>query len=469
MTAVETESLKNLRALIIEDNPVDTEMFGSVLRSAGYVVTWDRVATEQEFVTCLKNSPDIIIADYSSPQFDVTRALQILREKNKLDTPFIMVTGTICETLAIDCIKKGASDYVFRDRLARLGYSVAQALANNGTDIGKEMSEEILRSEKRYKNIIDNIHEGYFEVDLAGNFTFFNDSMCRILGYSRQELMGMNNRTYTSPKTAQKIYRIYNEMYKKGTACEVYDYEVIGKSGSRSILEISTSPSRDTWGVITGFQGIVRDVTKHRRAEENLKKSFRMLHKTLEDTIDALGFALQTKDPFTAGHQRRVADLSCRIAGKLDLNKDSIRGIRLAALVHDIGKIYVPTEILSKPGKLTDVEFDIIKNHSQAGYDIIKSIEFPWPIATTVLQHHERLDGSGYPLSITGDEILKEAKIMAVADVVESISSHRPYRPALGIDAALEEISNQKGILYDHEVSEACIELFAEGSFRFTP
>jgi PAS domain S-box-containing protein/putative nucleotidyltransferase with HDIG domain len=469
LIAVETESLTNLRALIIEDNPVDTEMFGSILRNAGYEITWDRVATESEYVTCLKHSPDIIIADYSSPQFDVSRALQILRDKNRSDIPFIMVTGTICETLAIDCIKKGASDYVFRDRLARLAYSVEKTLVKNGTDNGKETSDEILRSEKRYKNIIDNIHEGYFEVDLAGNFTFFNDSMCRILGYSRQELMGMNNRAYTTPKTAKKIFKIYSEMYKKGTACEVYDYEVIGKKGSHSILEISTSPSRNTSGVIIGFQGIVRDVTKHRRAEEDLKKSFRMLHKTLEDTIDALGFALKTKDPFTAGHQRRVADLSCKIAGKMNYDKECIRGIRLAGLVHDIGKIYVPTEILSKPGKLTDVEFDIIKNHSQAGYDIIKSIEFPWPIATIVLQHHERLDGSGYPLSLTKDEILSEAKIMAVADVVESISSHRPYRPALGIDVALDEISSQKGILYDHEVAEACIELFEEGSFRFTP
>jgi len=242
----------------------------------------------------------------------------------------------------MDCIKQGASDYIFRDRLARLEYSVARALTNNGTDNGKGTSEEILTSEKRYKNIINSIHEGYFEVDLSGNFSFFNDSMCRILGYSRQELMGMNNRTHTTPKTSKKIYRIYNEMYTKGTACEFYDYEDIGKKGSRSILEISTSPSRDKFGVIIGFQGIVRDVTKHRQAEENLKKSFRMLQKTLEDTIDVLGFAFQTKDPFTAGHQRRVAELSCRIAEKLRFEKNCIRSIPLAALVHDIGKIYVP-------------------------------------------------------------------------------------------------------------------------------
>jgi PAS domain S-box-containing protein len=468
LIAVETESLTNLRALIIEDNPVDTEMFGSVLRNAGYEVTWDRVATEPEYVSCLKHSPDIIIADYSPPQFDVSRALQVLRD-NGSDIPFIMVTGTICETLAIDCMKKGASDYVFRDRLARLGHSVAQALVRNGANNVMETSDETLRSERRYKNIIDNIHEAYFEVDLAGNFTFFNNSMCRILGYSREELMGMNNRKYTTPKTANKIYKKYNEMYKKGTAFEMYDYEIIRKDSSRRILEISTSPSRDSSGVVIGFQGIARDVTEHRLAEEELQKSFVILHKTLEDTIDALGFALQTKDPFTAGHQRRVADLSCIIAERMNYDKDCIRGIRLAALVHDIGKIYVPTEILSKPGKLTDVEFDIIKTHSQAGYDIIKSIEFPWPIATIVLQHHERLDGSGYPHGLREDEILREAKIMGIADVVESISSHRPYRAALGIDAALDEISSKKGILYDPEAAEACIKLFDEGSFRFTP
>ena len=465
---METESLTNLRALIIEDNPVDTEIFGSVLRKAGYEVTWDRVATEPEYISCLKHSPDIIIADYSSPQFDVSRALQILKDKES-DIQFIMVTGTICETLAIDCMKKGASDYLFRDRLSRMGHSVEQAVSKRGTNNVKGTADEILRrSEERYKNIIGHIHEGYFEVDLAGSFTFFNDSMCRIFGYSRQELMGMNNREYTTPKTAKKIYKIYNKMYQKGTACEVYDYEVIRKDGSRNILEISTSPSQDTSGVIIGFRGIVRDVTKHRRAEEDLQKSFNMLHKTLEDTIDALGFALQTKDPFTAGHQRKVAELCCRIAGEMNYDEDGIRGIRLAALVHDIGKIYVPTEILSKPSKLTDVEFDIIKTHSQAGYDIIKSIEFPWPIAQIVLQHHERLDGSGYPLSLTENEILREAKIIAVSDVAEAMSSHRPYRPALGIEVALDEISSKKGILYDPEAAEACIKLFEEDSFRFT-
>jgi PAS domain S-box-containing protein len=465
---VETESLTNLRAIIIEDNPVDTEMFGSILRTAGYEVLWDRVATESEYVSSLKHAPDMVIADYSSPRFDVSRALQILKEKGS-DIPFIMVTGTICETTAIDCMQKGASDYLFRDRLTRLGHSVAQALSNNGAVSGRERADEILkRSEERYKNIIDNIHEGYFEVNLAGNFTFFNDSLCRIFGYPRYELMGMNNRDYTTPKTAKKIYTIYNEMYRKGTGCEFYDYDIIKKDGSRSVLEISTSPLRGSSGAIVGFQGIARDVTKHRRVEEELQKSFSRLQKTLEDTIDALGFALQTKDPFTAGHQRRVADLSCKIAGKMNYDNDGIRGIRLAGLVHDIGKIYVPTEILSKPGKLTDVEFDIIRNHSQAGYDIIKSIEFPWPIATIVLQHHERLDGSGYPQGLTEDEILKEAKILAVADVIESISSHRPYRPALGIDVALDEISSKKGILYDPEAAEACIKLFEEDTFRFT-
>ena len=212
---METESLTNLRAIIIEDNPVDTEMFGSILRTAGYEVLWDRVATESEYVSSLKHAPDIVIADYSSPRFDVSRALQILKEKGS-DIPFIMVTGTICETTAINCMQKGASDYLFRDRLTRLGHSVAQALSNNGAVSGRERADEILkRSEERYKNIIDNIHEGYFEVNLAGNFTFFNDSLCRIFGYFRHELMGMNNRDYTTPKTAKKIYKQDKEINKK--------------------------------------------------------------------------------------------------------------------------------------------------------------------------------------------------------------------------------------------------------------
>lgn len=201
---------------------------------------------------------------------------------------------------------------------------------------------------------------------------------------------------------------------------------------------------------------------KDKLSEQKLRQSYQRLQKTMEDTIYTIGKIAETRDPYTAGHQKNVSQIATFIAQEMKLPKDKIEGIRIASLVHDIGKISLPAEILNKPTKLSEIEYSLIKDHSQVGYDVLKSIEFPWPIAKIVLQHHERLDGSGYPNKLKGDEIILEAKIIAVADVVEAMSSHRPYRPALGIDAALEEISQNKGIFYDPEVVDAYIKLFKE-------
>jgi len=201
--------------------------------------------------------------------------------------------------------------------------------------------------------------------------------------------------------------------------------------------------------------------------EEERKRAKQKLQKTLEETIYALASAIEMRDPYTAGHQKRVTKLACAIAKEMGLSKEQIEGIRMAGLIHDIGKISIPSEILTKPGKLNDLEYSLIKTHPQAGYNILKGIEFPWPVAQIVLQHHERMDGSGYPQGLCGKDILLEARILAVADVVEAMSSHRPYRPAYGIDKALEEISKNKGILYDPEVVNACLRLFNQKGFKF--
>jgi putative nucleotidyltransferase with HDIG domain len=176
--------------------------------------------------------------------------------------------------------------------------------------------------------------------------------------------------------------------------------------------------------------------------------------------------AVEMRDPYTSGHQIRSADIARAIAKEMGLPKDKIDGIRLAGSIHDIGKLSIPAEILSKPTKLTDLEFSLIKEHSRVGYEMLKNVESPWPLAQTVYQHHERMNGSGYPRNLKGDEIIMEARIMAVADVVESMASHRPYRPALGIDAALEEIVKNKGILYDAAVADACLRLFREKNYK---
>jgi putative nucleotidyltransferase with HDIG domain len=196
-----------------------------------------------------------------------------------------------------------------------------------------------------------------------------------------------------------------------------------------------------------------------RESNLQLSESYDRLNWVLEDSINALTATLKWNDLYTAGHQKRVSDIACQIARNMELSHDQITAIRLAGLVHDIGKISIPSEILSKPSKLDELEFGLVKRHSSIGFDILHRIPFPWPIAKIVLQHHERMDGSGYPQGLSGDEILLEARIIGVADVVEAMSSHRPYRPALGIEKAMEEISKNKSILYDQDVVDACLML----------
>jgi putative two-component system response regulator len=198
----------------------------------------------------------------------------------------------------------------------------------------------------------------------------------------------------------------------------------------------------------------------------SLQESENRLRNNLFETVSAVAAMVELRDPYTAGHQKRVEHVAGAIAHQLDLPQHQIEGIILAAVVHDIGKIHVPLEILCKPGHLTDVEFSLIKQHPDTGYGILKEIDFPWPIADIVRQHHERLDGSGYPCGLKGDAILLEARILAVADVIEAMASHRPYRPGLGIESALKEIETNRGPLYDPQVSDAALSLFHEKGFQ---
>jgi HD-GYP domain-containing protein (c-di-GMP phosphodiesterase class II) len=230
---------------------------------------------------------------------------------------------------------------------------------------------------------------------------------------------------------------------------------------------VQAFPTLNPSGEPTGFIELVEDITDKAKAQEQLIESTTKLHQMMDGTIKAISSALEMRDPYTAGHERRVAQLGCAIAGFLGLSEEQTEGIRIAGFLHDIGKIAVPTEILSRPGKLSEYEMAIIKTHPQCGFEILKEINFLWPVALATLQHHERLDGSGYPLGARGDQIILEARIIAVADVVEAMSSHRPYRPALGAEAALAEIAANKGIHYAPEVVDACTRLFSERGFQF--
>jgi len=463
----------------------------------------------------------------------------------------------------------------------------------------RRAEEKLRESEERYRTILESIENGYWEIDLEGKFTFFNDAMLRLTNTSPEELMGMSYRDYSAPQAQKTLYRIFNQVYRTGKPSESADHEAT-LHGHTLIFEISVSLMRDekgnpigfrgitrdvtqsreieaklreseeryrmivermsdivwitdmnlrttfvtpslqtmlgftpeermlqpieeqltpdslsyasnllaeelaveeggevnpnrsinvelecyhkdgstrwvetsiAWirggqGTVTGLLGVFRDITTRRQAEEQLQGTLERLRKSVGVTIQAMVSAVETRDPYTAGHQLRSADLTCAIATEMGFDQERIDAISMAASIHDIGKLSIPAEILSKPTQLSDIEFSLIKEHSKKGYEILKNVETDWPLAEIIYQHHERMDGSGYPRNLKGDEIIMEARIMAVADVVESMASHRPYRVALGVEAALEEIENNKGTLYDRDVVDVCLRLFREKGYQ---
>ena len=335
--------------------------------------------------------------------------------------------------------------------------------------------EKLLReSEKRYQLLAENVGDAIWTVDMELNPTYIGPSVQRLLGYSIEEAMNKTLREVFIPssyemaiETLTEELAIENTGHKNLSRSRTLELELIRKDGSTVPVEVKCSFLRDGDGQPVEILAIARDITQRKKAEEEIKRGTERLLKTMENTIQAMAMIVEMRDPYTAGHQKRVSQLACAIADKIGLSPDRITGLRLAGLIHDIGKVRVPTEILTHPDGLSEAEFNIIKVHPQVGHEILKTVESSWHIADIVYQHHERMDGSGYPLGLRGSEITLEARILAVADVVEAMASHRPYRPALGLDKALAEISQNRGLLYDPEVVDTCLNLFEKQKFKF--
>jgi PAS domain S-box-containing protein/putative nucleotidyltransferase with HDIG domain len=340
--------------------------------------------------------------------------------------------------------------------------SMGEDIAINAQDITerKHVEESLRQAEENYRSIFENAQEGIYRTTPEGKFLMANQAMAHILGYdSPEELMGdmadITKRLYVNAGERENaIERIERKGFVKDDELQFYR-----KDGRRIWVSRTMQAVRDEWGKLLCLEGLVTDITDRKNSVDQLRKA-------LGGTIQAIASVVETKDPYTAGHQRRVADLARTIAREMGLSQEQIEGLRVAGIIHDIGKVSVPAEILSSPRKLTSLEFSLIKIHVQAGYDILKDIDFPWPIARMVLEHHERINGSGYPNGLTGDQILPESRILAVADVVEAMATHRPYRAALGLNAALEEITQNKGVLYDPEAVDACLRLFRDKGYE---
>ena len=444
------------------------ERYRELVEKAGAAILIDD--REGSFVFCNKRLADLF--GYSLEEMQ-TKSIQSIVHPADLDRVLKMHHGRIQG-------RKVPSKYEFMGikRNGDLMYLEIDAIAlkEGGKIIGtrsyiwditqrKKAEEAIRSSEERLKLLFEFAPDGYYLTDLKGNFLDGNKAAEDMIGYKKEELVGKN---FAKAKllSANQLPKALTLLARNamGQPTGPDEFTLIRKDGSRAIVGIRTFPVRISGETVV--LGIARDITEYKRTQDELKYSYERMQKVLEDTINALTSAVEKRDPYTAGHQHRVAILADRIADKMRLPNAQKLGLHVAALVHDIGKINVPAGILNKPSGLSDAEFALVKDHVLVGYDILRTIEFPWPVAEIVLQHHERLDGSGYPKGIKGSEMLLEAKILAVADVVESMLAHRPYRPARGMESAVKEINKYKKKLYDAKAVSACLKVLKDKDFN---
>ena len=323
--------------------------------------------------------------------------------------------------------------------------------------------------------------DSFLICDNDENIIFANDATMRLYGTTdKNDIIGKNVSNLIDKREIHNFF-VNN---KKEETFTTFEHNLMTNTDETIPVESSIAVMRDIDLNQIGFVYITRDIRERKKVEneiqdyrdhledlvdartKELHESVQKLHKTLEGVVQSMANTVESRDPYTAGHQKRVAEIAGSIARIMGLPEDTIDSIKIAGLVHDVGKIYVPAEILSRHGDLDEVEFLMVKKHPQVGYNILKSIDFPWPIAEIVFQHHEKINGSGYPQGLKSDEILLEAKIICVADVVEAMTIHRPYREGLGLEEALKEIDGNKGIFYDEKVALACLKLFREEGYQ---
>ncbi len=328
----------------------------------------------------------------------------------------------------------------------------------------KQAETALLRTEERYEELYENAPNAYVSVSVEdGQFLQFNQALCDLLGYRREELSRMRvfDIYAESGDGLQKAKQIFSAL-QEGKGVRDEELQMRNAYGEPVWVSLTVEPVLDATGKVVESRSMIIDISARKRAEAEQDRFAEQIQRSLLQAIRAIAMTIEKRDPYTAGHQERVAELAVKIGQELGLDESELQGIRLGALIHDIGKISVPAEILSRPGKLEPEMFSIIKTHPQSGYEIISGIEFPWPLAEMVLQHHERLDGSGYPQGLKGESIMFTARILMVADVVEAMASHRPYRAALGLQKGLDEILRGRGKQYDAAVVDACLKVFED-------
>ena len=432
---------------------------------------------------------------------DVARLLVEFKDLSKLKLADVMSTSVMTvrsDTELLEAVrvmkKKKLRRLVVVDSLGRIEGLATQTDVVKGLEgkyverLNQVIAEKdiIIQSTSRdlaektiyLDNILNSaVDYGIIAVDLDGMIVYFNPGAENVLGILAGEAVGQDVGVIKRRNDGEDLFRI-DEVITALQDSKSHSYTIERRTEAETQF-ISTRASRliDQNNSLIGYLFMCSDITARKLVEDQLRQSRAILEQRVQErtrelenamngAIQAMALTVEMRDPYTSGHQRRSADLAAAIAREMDLPPEKIESVYMAGLIHDIGKIRVPSGILCHPGRLGEAEFAIIKPHPETGHEILKGIEFPWPVAEIVMQHHERVDGSGYPRRLKGDEILLEARILAVADVVEAMSSHRPYRPALGVQVALEEISLNKGISYDAAAVEACLRLFSEKAYK---
>ncbi len=410
-------------------------------------------------------SPDVVLAGCTLPHFLGLQAIEMVRQLEP-NLPFVVLADAEAETAAIECVEKGADDYVCKTSLSRLPTALLGAIAKREAERDRARGVARLRSNERLQRLIaENTRDLVCLLDGGGRVVHASNSFRDSLGRSPAGLVDVDFATllHEEDRSALKVGRqraLAGQEWKADLRCA-------DSKGNWRCLEVIAKPVGGAGRGLARVVLVARDVTEQRRAEAEAREHLARLRGTVEGTIKAMAMALEMRDPYTAGHQRRVTALACAIAEELGLTDSAVDGVNLAGLTHDIGKISIPAEILSKPGPLSAIEMSLVRTHTQLGYSLLSTVDLPWPVAVVALQHHERIDGSGYPAGLKGDEITLEARILAVADALEAMASHRPYRPALGVQAAMSEIVRNSGKLYAEDVVGACVKVVTERGFTF--
>ncbi len=490
--------------MVVEDESIISMEIQERLHSMGYRICATSSTGEGAVRKAAETHPDLVLMDIMLKNgMDGIEASKLIR--SRFSIPVVYLTAYADQKTLERARATEPYGYLLKPFEDRVLYATIEMA------LYKHMMESKVReSEQRYETTLRCIADSVIVTDTTGIITYINPIAEATTGWTQKEAIGKHLTDVYSIITEDSRSPIENPLLRTIREKQIVTLEhpslLVARDGREIPVDDSAAPILDENGKVIGAVLGFRDITERRQAEvalkashsmlelrvreqtadlvttneelqeeirqrqktsEQLEQSLKKVEKTMEATIRVISMAVEARDRYTAGHQRRVTQLACAIAKEMNLSSEQTATIRNAGLLHDLGKIYIPTEILSKPGRLTDIEFTMIRTHPMAGYDIVKTIEFPGNTAELVLQHHERLDGSGYPRGLHKKQILLESRILAVSDVVEAMASHRPYRPALGIDKALEEISEKRNSLYDPDVVDACLRLFRSGNFSF--